>query len=92
MLPKNSLTFVYHQARQDYVEREILKQPLLSRPQACVLAALLFKVKFQPKILRSKENTLTPEIIKKYLDFAVPKGVLVGMPGKEWEVQICQKY
>jgi hypothetical protein len=33
-LPKNSLSFVYHQSRQDYVERELIRQPVLTRNQA----------------------------------------------------------
>jgi hypothetical protein len=56
------------------------------------LAALQFKVKFQQKILRSKENTLTPDIIKKHLDFAVPRLILDTLPSKEWEAQICQQF
>jgi hypothetical protein len=70
-------SFIYNQGRLDYVERDILQRPILTQENAVILAALAFKIKFQTKILRSKENTLTPDLFKKHLDYAIPNSMLI---------------
>jgi hypothetical protein len=69
--------FLYHQIRQDYVEREILMKPNLSNENAVLLAALSLKIKFQTKILRSKENSLTVDIISKNMEYCMPSRLLL---------------
>ena len=75
VLQNYAKNFLYCQIRQDYVDREILQKPNISMDDAVMIAALCLKVKYQAKMLRSKENTLTKEIIKKNLDYCVPKSL-----------------
>jgi hypothetical protein len=65
------------------VEREILMRPNLSNENAILLAALALKVKFQTKILRSKENSLTQDIIAKNLDYCLPPSLLRDKSSKD---------
>jgi hypothetical protein len=67
--------FLFHQIRSDYVDREILMKPNLSPDNAILLAALILKIKFQTKILRSKENSLTTKFISDHLDFCLPQSL-----------------
>ena len=76
MLSSQSRNFIFHQARSDYVERDILKKPILSPENAVLIAALALKVKYQTKILRSKENTLSADLVKKSLEMVIPKTML----------------
>ena len=75
VLQNGARNFLYCQIRQDYVEREILQKPQITIEDAILIAALCLKVKYQAKLLRSKDNTLTKEIIKKNLDYCVPKSL-----------------
>jgi hypothetical protein len=45
-LSTSSRNFIFHQARIDYVERDILKKPILSQENAVLIAALALKVKY----------------------------------------------
>lgn len=68
--------FLYHQLRSDYIDREILMRPNLTSETAVILAALMLKIKFQTKILRSRDNSLTIEIIAKNLDYCLPESFM----------------
>ena len=61
-----------------------MKIPILSQTNAILLATIIFKVKFQSKILRSKENTLSKEIIEGCLDQAIPYYMKLTMADTLW--------
>ncbi len=67
-----------------------MKIPILSQTNAILLATLIFKVKFQSKILRSKENTLSKEIIEGCLDQAIPYYMKLTMADTLWADKIVQ--
>ena len=74
-LAKKALNFLYHQARMDYVEKNLLRR-LSNYEDVSIFAALIFKVKYWGKILRSKDNTLSKELIVKNIDYALPASFL----------------
>ena len=89
VLQNQARNFLYCQIRQDYVEREILQKPEITIEDAVLIAALCLKVKYQAKMLRSKDNTLTKDIIKKNLDYCVPKSLQKDKSiSKQWEIKI----
>lgn len=63
-LAKKPLNFLYHQVRMDYIEKNILRR-LCNYEDVSLFAALVLKVKYWGKILRSKDNSLTKELIVK---------------------------
>ena len=63
-LAKKSLNFLYHQIRMDYIDKNLLRR-LSSYDDVSVFAACILKVKHWNKILRSKDNSLTTELILK---------------------------
>jgi len=50
-----------------------------------LIAALALKVKYQTKILRSKENTLSAELVKKSLEMVIPRSMLNTQKAEIWE-------
>ena len=75
-LNKEALNFLFNQAKNDYIEFEILRMPKLNVDDASRLAALALQVKRYKKILTSKDNTLKREEIKKNLEYCVPYSLL----------------
>ena len=71
-LSKEAREFLFYQVKNDYIEFEILRRPLLTVDDAAMLAALALQVKRYKKILTSKDNALKKEEIAKSLDFIVP--------------------
>ena len=63
-LAKKALNFLYHQVRIDYIEKNVLRK-LCNYEDVSALGALILKVKYWGKILRSKDNSLTKELIIK---------------------------
>ena len=58
-----------------------------------LLAALSLKIKFQTKILRSKENALALELISKNLDYCLPKSLIKDKQLKEnWPERISNSF
>ena len=56
----------------DYIEKNILRR-LCNYEDVSLFAALVLKVKYWGKILRSKDNSLTKELIIKNIDYAIPQ-------------------
>jgi hypothetical protein len=65
-LPKKALNFLYEQVRMDYIDKHLLKR-LSNYEDVSFLAALIMKVKYWGKILRSKDNSLSKDLIAKYV-------------------------
>ena len=63
-LSKKPLTLLYHQIRMDYIEKNILRR-MASYEDVSLFGALILKVKYWGKILRSKDNNLTKDLIIK---------------------------
>jgi len=63
-LPKKALNFLYNQVRMDYIEKNLLRR-LSNYEDVSLFAALIMKVKYWGKILRSKDNSLSKELIVK---------------------------
>ena len=70
-LHKRSLEQVYSQIRSDHVDKCLLKD--VCTPEDVIhFGALILKVRLQSKILRSKQNKISLELILKNIDFAIP--------------------
>lgn len=74
-LPKKALTFLYHQVRNDYIDKNLLKRQSTYEDVA-LMASYIMKVKHFGKILRSKDNSLSKDLLAKSLDYAVPASFL----------------
>ena len=59
----------------EYVEKNLLKR-LGNYEDVSLMAALIMKVKYWGKILRSKDNALQRDLIVKNIDYAVPSSFL----------------
>lgn len=57
-----------------------------------LIAALALKVKYQTKILRSKENTLSVELIKKGLEMVIPRTMFNTQKPNVWEELILVSF
>jgi hypothetical protein len=66
-LPKKALNFLYNQVRNDYIDKNLLKRQS-NYEDVGAMAALIMKVKHWGKILRSKDNSLSRELLTKSLD------------------------
>lgn len=70
-LPKQSLEQAFCQIRADYVEKNLLKD--VCAPEDVVyFGALILKVKLQGKLLRSKSNRISADLLRKHIDYGVP--------------------
>lgn len=70
-LHHRSLDQVFCQLRTDYVERNMLKD--VCTPEDVVyFGALILKVRLQSKILRSKQNKISADLILQHIDSAIP--------------------
>jgi hypothetical protein len=65
--------------RIDYIEKNILRR-LASYDDVSMIAACILKVKYWGKILRSKDNSLTKELIVKNIDYGIPSSFLKEKP------------
>jgi hypothetical protein len=63
-LPKKALNFLFHQIRMDYIDKNLLKR-LSNYEDVSLMAALIMKIKYWGKILRSKDNSLSKELLIK---------------------------
>lgn len=78
-LPKKALNFVYLQVRMEYIEKSLLKR-LSNYEDVSLMAALIMKVKYWGKILRSKDNSLQKDLIVKNIEYAIPSSFLREKP------------
>ena len=79
-LHERGLELAFHQLRTDYVEKEMLRD--VCAPEDIIyFGALILKVKLQAKILRSKQNKISPDLILKNIEYAVPGCFLEGSEG-----------
>ena len=90
-LAKKALNFLYYQVRMDYIEKNLLRR-LSNYEDVSLLAALIFKVKYWGKILRSKDNTLGKELIVKNIDYAVPGSFLREKSLEYWVSKIQKDF
>jgi len=86
-LPKKALTFLYHQVRNDYIDKNLLKRQSTYEDVA-LMAAFIMKVKHFGKILRSKDNSLSKDLLAKSLDYAVPASFLREKQQDYWITRI----
>jgi hypothetical protein len=63
-LPKKALNYLFHQVRMDYIDKNLLKR-LSNYEDVSLFAALIIKIKYWGKILRSKDNSLSKELLIK---------------------------
>lgn len=69
--PIKLLDQTFCQIKIDYVEKNILKD--ICTPEDIILfGALILKVKLNAKILTSKQNKISIELILKNIDHAIP--------------------
>jgi hypothetical protein len=78
-LPKKALNFLFHQVRMDYIEKNLLKR-LSNYEDVSLLAALIMKIKYWGKILRSKDNSLSKDLVVKNIEYALPATFLREKP------------
>jgi hypothetical protein len=74
-LHKRSLEQTFCQVRADYVERNLLGDTC-TPDDVVYLGALILKVRLQSKLLRSKLNKLSQDLILKHIDYAIPSSAL----------------
>lgn len=86
-LPSKALNFVFQQVRMDYVEKNLLKR-LANYEDVSLFAALIMKVKYWGKILRSKENSLSRDLVLKNLDYAIPSTFMREKPQEYWVTKV----
>jgi hypothetical protein len=70
-LHKRSLEQVYGQLRSDHVDKCLLKE-ICDEEDVAYFGALILKVRLQSKILRSKQNKISLELILKHIHLAIP--------------------
>lgn len=70
-LPRSTLEQAFFQARDDYVEKNILKEVCIQE-DVIYFGALILKVKLQGKLLRSKQKRISAEDIRKQIEYGVP--------------------
>jgi hypothetical protein len=63
-LPSKALNYLFHQVRMDYIDKNLLKR-LSNYEDVSLFAAFIMKIKYWGKILRSKDNTLSKELLVK---------------------------
>ena len=74
-LHERALDQVFNQVRNDYVDKNILKD--VCAPDDVVhFGALILKVRLQARILRSKQHKISSDLILKNIDYAVPSGFI----------------
>ncbi len=78
-LPKKALNFLYHQVRMDYIEKNLLKR-LSNYDDVSLMAALILKIKYMSKILRSKDTSLSRDLIAKNIEYGIPPTFLREKP------------
>lgn len=78
-LPKKALNFLYHQVRMDYIEKNLLKR-LSNYDDVSLMAALILKIKYRGKILRSKDTSLSRDLIVKNIEYGIPATFLREKP------------
>lgn len=61
--------------RMDYIDKNILRR-VSNYEDVSLFAALILKVKYWGKILRSKDNNLTKDLIIKNIEYAIPNNFL----------------
>lgn len=66
-----ALDQVFHQVRADHVDKCLLKD-VCAPDDLIYFGALILKVKLQAKILRSKQNKISLDLILKNIDHAIP--------------------
>ena len=71
----------------DYIEKNLLKR-LSNYEDVSFFAALVMKVKYWGKILRSKDNSLSKDLIVKNIDYAIPATFLREKPQEYWVSKI----
>ena len=90
-LPKKALNFLFHQVRMDYIEKNLLKR-LSNYEDVSLFAALIIKIKFWGKILRSKDNSLSKELVVKNIEYALPSTFLREKPQDYWVLKIQRDF
>ena len=63
----------------DYIEKNLLKR-LSNYEDVSLLAALIMKIKYWGKILRSKDNSLSKDLVVKNIEYALPATFLREKP------------
>ena len=63
-LPKKALNYLYQQVRMDYIDKNLLRRQS-NYEDVSLFAALIMKIRYQGKILTSKDNTLSKELLIK---------------------------
>lgn len=86
-LPKKALNYLFHQVRMDYIDKNLLKR-LSNYEDVSLFAAFIMKIKYWGKILRSKDNTLSKELLVKNIEYAIPATFLRDKPQEYWIVKI----
>lgn len=75
----------------DYIEKNLLKR-LSNYEDVSLFAALIIKIKFWGKILRSKDNSLGKELVVKNIDYALPSTFLREKPQDYWVLKIQRDF
>jgi hypothetical protein len=75
----------------DLVEKNLLKR-MSNYDDVSLMAALVIKVKYWGKILRSKDNSLQKELVVKNIDYAVPSSFLREKPQDYWVQKIQRDF
>jgi len=75
----------------DYIEKNLLKR-LSNYEDVSLFAALIMKIKYWGKILRSKDNSLSKELVIKNIDYALPATFLREKPQDYWVTKIQRDF
>ena len=79
-LHERGLDQVFCQTRSDHVDKNML-QDVCAPDDVIYFGALILKVKLQSKILRSKQNKISSDLILKNIDYAIP-GCFIELDGR----------
>ena len=63
----------------DYIEKNLLKR-LSNYDDVSLMAALILKIKYRGKILRSKDTSLSRDLIVKNIEYGIPATFLREKP------------
>ena len=63
-LPKKALNFLFNQIRMEYIDNNLLKR-MCNYEEVSLFGAYIIKIKYWGKILRSKDNALSKELVVK---------------------------
>jgi SOS response regulatory protein OraA/RecX len=75
----------------DYIDKNLLRK-LRTYEDVSLMAACVLRIKNWTKILRSKEQTLTHELIQKGIDYAVPASFISEKSANYWMEKIRKDY